>query len=387
MTEHDDDATTEADDRAARAFRETFSKHADDGGFQPLTVAEATASGRRGLPRWLPVAAAAVVVAAIAIPVVLNLRGPAPASAPGDHAPAPERATGAASTADDARPGWRWESRRTLSYQVPVSWGYGWSPASDWCASGGQQGTGPIVDIAPDNRAVRAIACPRAIPAGQLPTFVSVVATDDTADRGWDLPAGWSVTRGADIDGYRVEVVHSAGQASVAEQIVESARPIGRQEPNGCLATADVTDTGSDPVVRPSGVAPASASLCQYEVASGQLLAATRLPVIQAGRLARVLDEAPAGTGPDDASCELSGDTAAIVRLWYGGLAQDVVVRYAGCTGNGVFTGTTTRVLTGEVCTTVLQPPLTFSTGHGAAGRLCAPVATPSASPTPSRTR
>lgn len=382
MTEHEND-------RAEQAFTDALREHADDGDFQPLDLSGATkASGRRGLPGWIPVAAAVALIAAIAVPVVLNLRDSAtPSAAPGDRGvPAPEATVAAQPTA--ARSGWRWESRRTLSYQVPDYWQYGWSPASDWCGGERTFLSSEIVDIAPDKRVVRQIACPRTIPARKMPTYVSVVKADATRDRGWDLPAGWSVTTGEAIDGYRVEVVHSEGLASVAQQIVSSARPIGDQDPNGCLARADVTGKGTSVTGRPATAGVDSVSACQYEIATGQLLASRRLTGVEAGQLVKNLDEAPLGTGPDDRSCHDAGDTAAVVRLWYHGQADDVVVRYSGCRGNGIFTGADSQELTGDVCMDVLEPPLQFTTGRPELADMCATDwGQPSAVPTPSRTR
>ena len=103
------------------------------------------------------------------------------------------------------------------------------------------------------------------------------------------------------------------------------------------------------------------------------------------------LAKAPKGSGPDESTCDAVGDTAVLVRLHDGSipsLGSEVVVRYSGCRGNGIFTARGSHQLTAEACQAVLQRPLIFTTGHGPAGRLCgAPgertPATPPA-PTPS---
>ncbi|MCB0893498.1 MAG: hypothetical protein KDB51_17060, partial [Propionibacteriaceae bacterium] len=72
--------------------------------------------------------------------------------------------------------GWRWESYRVLSYQVPTTWGYGYAPDTAWCVGEGRTAYGAIVDLAGETRAVPSILCPRAIPLDRLPMFVSVRA-------------------------------------------------------------------------------------------------------------------------------------------------------------------------------------------------------------------
>lgn len=382
-------------DRAERALRDGLRQHADEVDFEPLRL-EAPTRARGRVPRWLPVAAAAVLVAAVAIPLAINqFRGgssgtavPAPAQA--ERAPSDSGSGGASDAPTDARrPGWRWESYRVLSYQVPQYWGYAWAPASDWCAAGRmERASGPFVDLAPELRPVAMILCPRDLPAKDLQTFVTVRSVT-APDRGWDPPAGWTSTTSKEIAGYVVEVVHTAELATVAEQIIASARPIGAVDPNGCPAVDAVEDGGA--ASRPSALdGPDSVSLCQYRTDGAALVASTSLTGTEGRKVTTALAGAPAGSGPDDASCEVPGADFARVRLWHGEVASDVYVRYAGCRGNGIFDGGPSRKLTAEACQAVLQPPLAFTTGHGPAGRLCAPVPTtgekdvpkPSASPT-----
>jgi len=93
------------DDRAERAFREGLRQHADEPEFEPLKLD--TGPARRRWPRWLPVAAAIVLIAAVAIPLVLNLRttGGTTAAAPAEADATTDRSSSAAPTS-----GWRWES-------------------------------------------------------------------------------------------------------------------------------------------------------------------------------------------------------------------------------------------------------------------------------------
>ena len=44
--------------------------------------------------------------------------------------------------------GWRWESYKVLSYQVPTTWGYGYAPDTAWCVGEGRTAYGAIVDLA-----------------------------------------------------------------------------------------------------------------------------------------------------------------------------------------------------------------------------------------------
>jgi len=272
-----------------------------------------------------------------------------------------------------------------LSYQVPTSWGYGWSPTTDWCT--GRPATpayGAFVDIAPETRAVAMILCPRDIPADRLRMFVSVHAVD-AADRGWDLPSGWKVVS-TDLDGYRLEVVHPEDETRVAQEIVASVRPLGTVDPNGCPAAAAIGQV--QPPRQPAITDPNRVSLCQYDLAKEPaLLASKPLTGYEATQVAEALASGRRGSGPDDVSCRAIGDTAVLARLWQGENVQDVFVRYSGCTGNGVFYGGCTRQLTREACQAVLVPPLVFTTGHGEAAELCAPAPAPSAAPSGTPTR
>ena len=100
------------DDRAERALRDALQQHADEPDFQPMELPKTVVS-RSGLPRWLPAAAAVVLVAAVAIPLAISrFSGSSPSSAV--PAAAPESGpSDAASNAEPtasapvSRPGWR----------------------------------------------------------------------------------------------------------------------------------------------------------------------------------------------------------------------------------------------------------------------------------------
>ena len=375
------------DDRAEQAFRDALREHAEEPQFEPLELPAAPHAARGRLPRWLPVAAAVVLVAAVAIPLALsqfqggsrNFAVPAnaPERVPGDAA------TGTPRPVASARPGWRWESYRVLSYQVPQYWAYGYAPVSDWCTGRTQREAAPFVDLAPGKRIVAQILCPRDIPAERMQTFVSVRAVG-APDRGWDLPAGWK-TATKELNGYLVEVVYTDELATVAEQIVASVRPMGDVDPNGCAATSTLT-VGSGPAAPADQDPPERVSLCQYDldVAPAQLLASKLLTGTDGHEVAGALAAAPAGSGPDDPSCTSAGNTAALARLWRGTVAADVVVRYSGCRGNGIVDGAGSRQLTEDACQQVLQTPLVFTAGHGEAAKLCAQPPPEVAGPQPS---
>lgn len=377
-------------DRAEQAFRDALRQHADQPDFQPLEP-PVPARGRTALPRWLPAAAAVVLVAAVAIPLAISqFRGSSPSLAVPAAAPESGPSDAASGPTLASRPGWRWESYRVLSYQVPDRWGYGYAPRADWCADRAKPPAEPFVAFAAERVPIRAIGCLGDLPAAYLQTFVSVRPVDQT-DRGWKLPAGWTATTSAELDGYVVEVVHTDAFASVAKQIVASVRPIGAIDPNGCPARSTLEPKATDPTVAGRALVPVS--LCQYDLTTSpaQLVASKPMADDNARRLMAALAKAPKGSGPDDTSCEAAGDTAVLVRLHDGSipsLGSDVVVRYSGCRGNGIFTATGSRELTAEACRAVLQPPLIFTTGQGRASTLCSSgegTDTSTATPTPSR--
>ena len=368
------------DDRAERALRDALQQHADEPDFQPMELPKTVVS-RSGLPRWLPAAAAVVLVAAVAIPLAISrFSGSSPSSAV--PAAAPESGpSDAASNAEPtasapvSRPGWRWESYRVLSYQVPTTWGYGYAPDTAWCVGEGRTAYGAIVDMASETRAVPAILCPRAIPLDRLPMFVSVRSAG-AADRGWDLPSGWGVAS-TELNGYRLEVVHPDKAQEVADEIVASVRPIAEVDPNGCVAAAAPRQSAQ--IASPDRV-----SLCQYERGVDHpLLASTVLTGERAANVVDALMRAPVGSGPDGSSCAVEGDvtgeTEVIARLWQGSNAQDVRVRYAACEGNGITGLGDSRKLTAEACQAIMVPPIAFTSGKEPAAKLCWPAPTPSA--------
>ncbi|MCB0893598.1 MAG: hypothetical protein KDB51_17570 [Propionibacteriaceae bacterium] len=371
MTDHD--PTNQPDDRAQRALRDTLRSHADGPIFRPLHLDVSAAPSPRRWTRWVP-AAAVVALVALAVPLVLSQTGGGPSGAVPQQASG-ETAPAASSQADAptmaASGGWRWESYKVLSYQVPTTWGYGYAPDSAWCVGEGRTAYGPIVDVATETRVVAAILCPRAIPLDRLPMFVSVRAAG-AADRGYDLPAGWSAAS-TELNGYRLEVVHPDAQQQVADEIVASVRPIGAMDPNGCPAAPtsltpayDITD-------------PEAGSLCQYDH-TNQLLASKPLDTAAAADVRTALAAAPNGSGPDEGCSDTRGDTTHVVVKLVNDLAtQYVTVRYAGCRGNGTTGLGEPRKLTREACQAIMVQPVVFTSGYGTAATLCMPNPTPSA--------
>ncbi|MFT4215874.1 MAG: hypothetical protein QM619_01635 [Micropruina sp.] len=365
--------TAPDDDRAERAFRDALHAHAGEPGFAPLTILVPTAKERRGLPRWVPFAAALVLVAAVAIPLVLNRvagsdTSAVPAVAPERASDGPTPTSSAPITA--ARNGWRWESHRVLSYQVPDRWDYAYAPRADWCADNeADRPSQPFVDLAPDLGVVRAIGCLGELPAKRLQMFVTVHAAAGF-NRGWNMPDGWKVAS-KEVSGYVIEVVHTDAFATVADQILATVQPLAGIDPNGCPAHSTLE---SGTIGAAAGNGSLEVSLCQYDLATPTpQLVASKLLDSDAGRtVTAALAAAPKGSGPDSA-CTGAGSTAAMVRQWRGANVTDTVVRYSGCQGNGIVGGSASRKLTRDACEAVLQPPLVFTTGSGEAGKLCIP--------------
>ncbi|MFT4295842.1 MAG: hypothetical protein QM582_10570 [Micropruina sp.] len=391
------------EDRAEQAFREGLRQHAEAPLFQPLQPPR-PARGRVAMPRWLPLVAAVAVIAAVAVPFAIGRfgGGASTSAVPGAAAEGAPDDTATASRAPTvaARPGWRWESYRVLSYQVPDYWVYAYAPSTDWCSAPPPQPVSrPFVALAPELRATRGILCQRNLPEQQLQMFVTVRAVGAT-DRGWDLPSGWTATTSKEVAGYLVEVVHTESFAQVAAQIVDSVRPLSGSDPNGCPAQSTLEVGASAATVGRNNLD--RVSLCQYDlgVTPAQLVASTLLDRARGRDVAKSLAAAPKGSGPDDRSCTSPGGMAALARLWRGSEVTDVVLRYSGCQGNGIVDASGSRRLTEDACHAVLQEPLVFVSGNGQAAKLCAPsddvpgavpsvasssAVQPSAKPTPSR--
>jgi hypothetical protein len=127
MTDSRIDNDGAGDERVEAALKDTFRRHEylADGAAPRLLPAvraglEPTGRARPRVPRWA-IAAAAVVVAAGAVPVTFALMGPAdPPQRSSGPATGPD--VNATSTIGPAPVGWRWESSLGLVARVPDAW-------------------------------------------------------------------------------------------------------------------------------------------------------------------------------------------------------------------------------------------------------------------------
>lgn len=345
---------TDTRDRAERAFAEAFAaRAAEPEPLDPaaLRTARPPAPGRR---RWLPLAAAAVVVVVAGAVGVVVLRGPGPSGSPGVPAAAPggvaARDAAAEGAGGTALSGFRTVSMLDVVVEVPQGWGYDRALGPDWCAEGARRRPGdpfaPFVDVRPEGRAVRAIACGGDVPAERQTMHLTWRHAD--AARGTVTPpAGWTRLErrvGAAV----LTVVAPEGERELAEQILGTARQVAVDH-LGCPAVAPAT--ASDPAAD-------GATLCQYDdprAGVPSLVGSRVLDVDAAARLRRAL---ATGEPVDPTPCSGGGDT--LVTL------GSVRLRVPSCGAAFVDDGEARRAVNAAACGLVFVAPLALPDG-----RLC----------------
>lgn len=321
----------------------------------------AGARARRARRRRTTLAAVAVAVVLVAVPVsVASLGGEGVSPLPGGPAGGPSGPpTKAVDPASEVPNGWRVESWRDVQVLVPSTWGHG--SLSSWCISGDQPGT--VVDRSEGVTA--AVACTPGsaygvqfldpdvseTPWGQEPTAYR-------ADQGEPLyPEGAYVGDVQVTHDVAVRVV--SRDLFVARFLLDSARRIQGEDPNGCEPTADLSAPRGEPVLDGLGLPDDGAvSLCRFAVDAGpdgedlltqsELLtgpdASSALAALQATRVARQASVACAK--------QVTAD-AVLVRV---GRAELWVNYGATCVELGVLDGDQVRELTSEVMFWVLTP-------------------------------
>ena len=386
------------DDRAEAAFRDALASHAADEPFRPLVLEPRRSPGWQ--PGWLRSVAAAAVVLAVCGFGFLGLRALlGVGGVPGLVAAVPAEGRAEASTAsgpdsaenkdtdggtgmaipDAIGDDWRYESFADILVQVPVSWGYGDAPGSDWCADGTAYPRDPYVDTVRGLGAVRAILCTGTIPTSKLAMHLTFGFGKAPTE---PLPKGWGADEVAIGDAF-VRVVRPDDQAALAREILATATRT-TQDHNGCATRSPI---GSGTFAKPSGGAALASvesvdeiAVCQYEVTRAALVASTQLTGSAAADELAALQRAPLGGGPDnpaDCLARAPEGTALVLHLRGPSGDQQVYVYYSGCTGNGFFDGVQPRALTAEACTPLVRDPVTIRYGNGPTVTLCLGLPTP----------
>jgi hypothetical protein len=286
--------------------------------------------------------------------------------------------------ADPARPGWRTEYYRGISFEVPDTWGYAYEPGADWCADSqdgkpDDQHRQPYVALGRP-LGVRTIGCPDQ-PVSLTSEHVAVHIIEPNVKyalpRDVRLDDWWVVGRGV---GGLVLTVRSKDH-TLARQIADSAR----------LSTGAAPCDPKHPLVkdRPARPKPAfdvtkvknvgAMVVCQYEASAGSdglgLRAVAHLDNLASTAAIDAIVRAPI-MAAEPCQTPTSREIALLVRFETDGGLRELYLQAGSCatgTGYGGFDdGTNVRTLTQAACRAVLVPPTLFSEGSRYVGTACA---------------
>ncbi|MDX6371180.1 MAG: hypothetical protein QOD98_168 [Nocardioidaceae bacterium] len=267
-----------------------------DGAPSALGLAAAARSRARVRRRNRVVGAAAVVALAVGVPTaVLASRG--------STSDGPSRVANDPSADSRVVPdGYRVESWRSVTIQVPDTWGYG--GLESWCAGGGSLDSPRVSRPGGVNEA---IACSPATGYG-----IAFQAIDNTDDFQWpvvqqDPDAGWppgAYVGARGIGGVLVTVVAKTEAAGL--DVLATMHAIGPEgDANGCSSQRGVAPPGDVPQ--------GAMTVCRYD-AGGLLEQSEVLSHDDTGRAVAALEAA--STIPDNLGCPHDATGAApIVRL------------------------------------------------------------------------
>lgn len=361
-------------DRAEQAFREAFAEQARIplGGVAPRRP-------RRGPLPWL--AAAAVVLVALGVPLWLLLDGD------GDVA-LPATTTSPSATGEQPRPtlsglpapeeGWKWVSRHDVAVQVPEEWrydDYAWS-ASSWCINGKSE---PDVPEAPfvssPSGAVAAIACPELRPEWvQMHLEWMPVGVES----GTPLTEQVSAVVG-DTEVVVTLTAEPTDQDRALAGTITGSAVILERDAAGCVPVSPIADIDARPVPAwdvTEADEVSEVGLCRYqEQGDDSLLMGSRLLVDdEAAAFVRALAVAPEGVGGEPDGCiEGYQETAGVVvHVLDASGVRDVFLRVDGCRLLGADDGTTRRLLTEDMCVPIFRrEPPDMVTGGGIDHHIC----------------
>lgn len=382
-------------DREERAFRSALDTHSGD---VPDDRVQFTPRSRT---RWVLPLAAAVTVAALALPLAAFVR---------DHA-SPGPAT--PETSGPVDNSWRWIAFRDVEAQAPAAWDYDYEPVRPDCIRIGVDASEgdiwradvpdrPYVTVGVPNRMVPAIGCVRrpqpgdpdpafgALPFALWQPYVKLdearpdLADSDRQNGRWQYE-GWQLTR-TTLGRVQITVLASPDDPDLAETVMASARQV-ETTTLGCPTTSPVdaqqfTKPTGAPV--PAAVDVAAVAICEYSRRPGHdgLEGSRRINGDAARQLVEAIHDAPAGSGPDrPQNCvhDMYGDQAIALRFF--GLDEttqplaEAYVYYDWCFGNGIVDSDGSRQLTFANCHPLFaRPPITLWSSSAGIAETCGPL-------------
>lgn len=258
---------------------------------------------------------------------------------------------------------WRWESYGGIEIRVPANWAYG-VPGRAWCAA-------PPVGLSREPRigavgragATRAVGCPSEYPPlEQREHWLTLSHNAEVGER--EISDGW-VEEIREVDGVYLTLFSNDPELRAA--ILDSARPVGAQDGYACTPQhAASTDSKFRPAAD-NGLTRAhqvtAVSVCRYTIGNTPttLLSASRMTDKSAQQLIEAILAAPVGQGPNEpqacAPAQAYGDELIVLGVHTGTDRLEIVVRYAGCLGNGIDDGNTYRQLTGDILRFLVTGP------------------------------
>lgn len=404
-------ADTENTDRAERAFRDAFERHAA----QAPSLTEPVRLRRRRWAVALPAVAgvvAAVTAAVIVVPMLL------PAS--DDTAPTPPATT--VKVPEVEGQAMRWVSYRDLEVQAPAGWEFDYDAVRPDCINRNRKNpakdrwardvpTSPYVMVGVPMRGIPAIGCfPKSAPGDPGPEFgapyalwqpyvrLDAARPDlDSADRvdGEWVHDGWRLTRQT-LGEVQVSVLASPQDPDLAEVVLASARTVAVTD-LGCEVDSPVAagefTTPATTIPAPEDVG--AVTICEYARNSedlgrmglkGGLEGSRRIEEAAARTLTEAIVAAPMGGGPDrpqNCAADMYGDRAIALRFFgstgdAGGSAGatdpigEAYVYYDWCFGNGIVDADGIRRLTRDSCAPLFtQPPVDYWGGSAGIYKLC----------------
>jgi hypothetical protein len=372
-------------DRAELAFRDAFTRYADD--LEPRSLAAPVR--RRRWPATVAAAAAVVVLVGVTFAVAGDRDRDEVAGTPTTSgSSASETPTPSPSTSSVPL---RNVTYRGVSVDVPAGWVDSYIPEDSGCAYAPE----PFVATSQPAMVSGFPLClpadpvpsppkgfPRARPAEWVPNvqLLDVTGAVEPMPDGSRTYEGWTLTRRT-VGDVVVQTLVDAGSAALAQDVLASSREVA-VDANGCRSSSPVQEAAAvrPPAFDVTRVQATSIVVCLYgrgDPTRPGMLASRRLEGAEAQEVLTAIRTAPSGGGPDQPqNClpEDFGDLALSLRLDDGDVAgPELYVTFQSCHDNGIDDGTTVRKLTPKSCRPLFGDRVQFNSGSAASYRVCHP--------------